>query len=507
KGSAITHRGIARLARGADYLRLGPGHRVAQLSNTSFDAATWEIWGAWLSGAALVALPRELLLDPAALAEAVREWRLTTLFLTTAVFNAVAAARPDAFAPLAHLLFGGEAADPAAARRALEGGASRRLLHMYGPSESATYATWHPVTAVDEGAATVPIGRPVAHTSAHVLDEEMRPVADGGSGELYLGGEGLAHGYIGRPALTAERFVPDPFSRHAGDRLYRTGDLVRRNPRGELEFAGRLDGQVKLRGLRVELGEIEAALCRHPAIAQAVVLLREDAPGDRRLAAYAVAHAGAGVDAAEVRDWLKARLPGFMVPAAVVALDAFPLTPNGKVDRRALPAPSLEGRAEGAAPATETERALAAVWAEVLRVERVYADDDFFDLGGQSLLASQVTARVREALGVELPLRALFQAPTLAALAAAVDAARGEGRLSVSRLPVRRAAADAPAPLSHAQRQLWVIERMNPGGAAYVIAHPLRIRGALDVAALERALDALRARHAPLRTTFAERDG
>ncbi|HEX9939784.1 MAG TPA: non-ribosomal peptide synthetase [Longimicrobium sp.] len=422
KGTAITHRAVARLVRGTDYVRLEPGHRVAQLSNTSFDAATFEVWGALLSGATLVGVAREVSLDSAALAAAVREQGLTTVFLTTALFNAVARAEPAAFAPLEHLLFGGEAVDPGAVRRVLAAGAPRRLLHVYGPTESTTFATWHPVADVPEGAATVPIGRALAHTTAHVLDGGMRPAAEG---ELYLGGDGLAHGYVGRPALTAERFVPDPFSE--GARLYRTGDSVRLNERGEIEFVGRLDAQVKLRGMRIEPGEIEAALRGHPRVADAVAMVRDDAPGEPRLVAYVVPPHGAQVDAgagAELRAWLAERLPDYLVPAAVVPLERFPLNPNGKVDRRALPAPAAARRADGVAPRTDTEVALAAVWAEVLRVEPVFADDDFYALGGQSLLAAQVTARVRDRVGVELPLRRLFEAPTLAALAAVVDEER-----------------------------------------------------------------------------------
>jgi len=458
KGIACTHRGVARLARGADYVRLGPGDRVAQLSNTSFDAATFEVWGALLSGATLVGVGREVSLDPAALAEAIRAEGVTTLFLTTALFNLVARAEPAAFAPLSHLLFGGEAVDPEAVRRVLAAGAPGRLLHVYGPTESTTFATWHRVDEVPAGASTVPIGRALAHTTAHVVggemkvDGELRPAVEG---ELYLGGDGVAHGYVGRPGLTAERFVPDPFSAVPGGRLYRTGDRVRWKECGSaevrecgsalasheserthalmhsrtavLEFVGRIDAQVKLRGWRVEPGEVEAALRRHAGVADALALVREDAPGEPRLVAYAVPRQGSSLDedaGAALRAWLAERLPEYLVPAAVVTLDAFPLNPNGKVDRRALPAPSFAGRAEGVAPRTETEAALAEVWAEVLRVERVYADDAFFELGGQSLLAAQVAARVRGRLGVELPLRRVFEEPTLAHLAAAVDAER-----------------------------------------------------------------------------------
>ena len=429
KGISIPHRALVRLARDPGYARLGPADRVAQMANTSFDAAAFEIWGALLNGAALVMIGRDVSLRPASLAAALRAEGVTAAFLTTALLNAVSRAAPDAFAGLGFLGFGGEAADPVAVRRILVAGAPERLVHFYGPAENATFATWHAVESVAHGAATVPIGRAVADTRALVLDEEMRPVADGEAGELCLGGARLSHGYLGRAGLTAERFVPDPFSGEPGARLYRTGDQVRLGAAGDLEFVGRLDGQVKVRGFRIELEEVAAVLERHPAVTGAVAHVREDAPGDRRLVAYVVIRGDERREAAvgsRVRAWLKTQLPHFMVPSAVVVLDAFPLTPNGKVDRRALPAP--QARADGVAPRTETEVALAAIWAEVLRLERVYADDDFFELGGHSLLATQMATRLTEAFRVELPLERIFGARTVAVLAEAVDAAREAGR-------------------------------------------------------------------------------
>ncbi|HEU4455528.1 MAG TPA: non-ribosomal peptide synthetase, partial [Longimicrobium sp.] len=399
KGIAIPQHAIARLARDPGYARLGPADRVAQMANTSFDAAAFEIWGALLNGATLVMIGRDVSLHPAALAAALRAEGVTAAFLTTALLNAVSRTVPDAFAGLGFLGFGGEAADPAAVRRILVAGAPERLIHFYGPAENTTFATWHAVESVAHGAVTVPIGGAVSGTTVHVLDAEMRPVPDGAAGELCLGGVRLAHGYVARPGMTAERFVPDAFSGVPGARLYRTGDQVRRNARGELEFVGRLDGQVKVRGFRIELEEVAAVLERHPAVTGAVAHVREDAPGDRRLVAYVVARAEEADDASlgtRVRGWLKSQLPHFMVPSAVVVMEAFPLTPNGKVDRRALPAPEWTREDTYVAPRTETEATLAAIFAEVLGIERVGVDDDFFHMGGHSLLATQVVSRVRQ---------------------------------------------------------------------------------------------------------------
>jgi acyl-coenzyme A synthetase/AMP-(fatty) acid ligase/acyl carrier protein len=309
------------------------------------------------------------------------------------------------------------------------GGALAEALHaagvgtvrnLYGPSEDTTYSTW---TVVPRGAGREPtIGRPVANTRAYVLDGSLEPAPVGVPGELYLAGAGLARGYLGRPGMTAERFVPDPFSADGG-RLYRTGDRARWLPAGELEFLGRLDHQVKLRGFRIEPGEIEAALLRHPAVREAVVVVRDDAAGGPRLAAYA----GAG-DAAVSPDGLRAHLagllPAYMVPADLVVLAALPKTPNGKTDRAALPAPAAAPVAEWTAPRTETETELARIWAEALGVERVGVDDHFFRLGGHSLLATRVLGAVWESFGVEVPLHRVFDAPTLAGMAAVVDGER-----------------------------------------------------------------------------------
>ncbi|HEV2733456.1 MAG TPA: amino acid adenylation domain-containing protein, partial [Longimicrobiaceae bacterium] len=286
KGVAVTHRGVVRLVRGADYLALDPGDRVGQTASPVFDAATWEVWGPLLSGGCLEMLPRETVLDPRALSRELRERGVTVLFLTTALLHQAARVEPGAFAGLRALLFGGEAADPALVGRVLEHGAPRRLLHLYGPTESTVYASWHQVAGVAPDAASVPIGRPVSNTTLYVLDGRMEPLPPGVRGELYAGGDGLARGYLGRPDLTAERFVPDPFGDEPGARLYRTGDRARWSDAGELEFLGRLDQQVKVRGFRIEPGEVEAALRRHPGVRECAVVVREDVGSDRRRVAF-----------------------------------------------------------------------------------------------------------------------------------------------------------------------------------------------------------------------------
>ncbi|HEU0080191.1 MAG TPA: condensation domain-containing protein, partial [Longimicrobiaceae bacterium] len=347
----------------------------------------------------------------------------------------------------------------------------------------------------------------VATARCYVLDAAGEPAPVGAPGELFLGGEVVARGYLGRPELTAERFVPDPFG-EPGARLYRSGDRVRWRADGVLEFVGRVDFQVKIRGFRVEPGEVEAVLAGHPQVREAAVVVRETAPGERRLVAYAAAEAGAEVTVAGLRAWLGERLPEYMVPSAVVLLEAMPLTAHGKVDRRALPAPEW-GSAEEAyqAPRSEVEEILCGIWSSVLGAERVGVQDDFFALGGHSLLAARVVSRAVAALGVEIPLRALFEAPTVAGLAERVEALLREGA-GVAAEPVVRVPRDgSPLPLSFAQQRLWFIDRLEPGSAAYNIPFPLRLRGALHLPALAAALTEVVRRHEALRTVFADVGG
>jgi amino acid adenylation domain-containing protein len=428
KGVVLPHRGIARLVLETDYLRIEPRHRVAHLANPAFDAATFEIWGALLHGARLVGLPQETALAPLRLAAELRARRIDVLLLTTALFHQIAAEAPETFAGLEHLLVGGEALDPAAARRVLERGAPGRLLNVYGPTEATTLATWHPLRP-DDAFATVPIGRPIANTTLRLLDRALRPVPVGVAGEIFLGGDGLALGYLGRTDLTAERFVPDPLADDPRARLYRTGDLGRRRADGAVEFLGRRDHQVKIRGFRIEPGEIEAALVRHPGIREALVVPFARAQ-DRGLAAYFVADSFGGEtppSGRELRAHLEARLPSYMVPSVYLSLEAFPINRNGKVDRGALPPPEGARPDVGAlfqAPRTPLEVEIARIWAEALGCREVGIHDNFFELGGHSLLATRLQGRYRQAFGAEVPLRELFEAPTVAEIARRIEVSR-----------------------------------------------------------------------------------
>ncbi len=399
------------------------------------------------------------------------------------------------------------------------GTAARRLVNLYGPSEATTYSTWAEVELAGPDDGEPSIGRPIGNTQAHVLDRALRPLPVGVPGELCLGGAGLARGYLGRPELTAERFVPSPFAgcgEAAGARLYRTGDLARRRPDGDLQFLGRADDQVKIRGVRVEPGEVEAALLACPEVAAAAVAARRGPDGEPFLAAYVVPRGGR-LAASRLREALRRRLPEVMVPAAFVPLSELPLGPTGKVDRRALAAmPTTAERAEreagGAAPRTPLEAALAAVWAEVLGVDCVGVEDDFFDLGGHSLVAARLRARIAERLGVELPLGAFFRATTVARLAAVLEEAEAAPPSGAARAgvidPPRPLPRDGRGfPLSFAQERLWLLERLRPGTAAYHLPGGVRLAGPLSPAALRRALAGLARRHEALRTRFPEEGG
>ncbi len=497
KGVVVPHRAIARLVINSSYAAFGPEDRVAFAANPAFDATTMEVWGPLLNGGRVVVVGRGVLQEPDAFARLLRDEEITALFITTAVFNQYAASIPGALAGLRYLMTGGEAADPSSFARVLREGGPVELIHCYGPTEATTFAITHRVADVPEGARTVPLGGPISNTRVYLLDAAGEPVPVGVAGELYIGGPGVALGYLNRPALTEERFVADPFS---GGRLYRTGDLGRWLPDGTIEFLGRNDFQVKIRGFRIELGEIETRLCAHAEVREALVLAREDAPGDKRLVAYYTGD----VDAETLRACLAEQLPEYMVPAAYVRMEVMPLTPNGKIDRKALPAPEGDAFAtrEYEAPSGAAERALAEIWEEVLGVERVGRWDHFFELGGHSLRAVQVISRVRQALGAEAALGDLFARPVLA------DFARGLGMDARAALPAIAAGERGERlALSFAQQRLWFLEQLGDAGKAYHVPVGLRLRGELDRDALGCALDRIVERHEALRTTFHTADG
>jgi amino acid adenylation domain-containing protein len=498
KGVGVPHRAVVRLVRGTGCLPAGPGDRIAQVSNISFDSLTFEIWGALLNGGCLVGLPRDVLLSPRALAAYLRRERISIFLSPTALLHQIAREEPAAFRTVRHLTAGGEALDARRARDLLIAGGPGHLFNVYGPTETTCFVTWEPIEEVPEGALTVPLGRPIGNTLLLVLDRALAPVPIGVEGELCVGGEALARGYLGQPALTAERFVPDPVG-GVGTRLYRTGDRARLLPDGRVEFLGRLDGQVKVRGFRIEPGEVEAALARHPDVAAAVVLPREE-EGGRRLVAIIVPASGTpeDVDPAALRAFLRQRLPEFMIPSFFVALPGLPLNSNNKVDRAALarsPLTSEPAAKAGAGLASPVEEMLAGIWAEVLGLRRVDRLDNFFELSGHSLLAAQVAYRIQQVFAVDIPLRRLFERATLAELAREVE----EARHAPSLPPLERAPRDRPVPASFYQEWAWRAQG-GPVSARYNISLALRLRGPLDPAALRRSLDEIVRRHEVLRT-------
>ncbi|MGE3402701.1 MAG: amino acid adenylation domain-containing protein, partial [Vicinamibacterales bacterium] len=426
KAVCMPHRALLRLVLRTDYVQLGPADRVAHVSNVAFDAASFEIWGALLNGAELHPLGREVALTPAVLARELKGRGITAMFLTTALFNQVAREVPDAFSTLDAVLFGGELVDPAWVKRIIARGGPKRLLHVYGPTETGTFATWHEAREVGEGV-TVPIGRPIANTMAFVIGRHGGVQPAGALGELFIGGDGLALGYHNRTELTAQAFVPHPLAGDGG-RLYRTGDVVRRNLDGDIEFVGRRDAQVKLRGFRIEPGEVEAALRTCQGVVDAFVTVHQDeGTGDRRLIGYLAAPSAPRSLELDVRNHLRRRLPAYMIPSAFVIVDAFPMTPNGKLNRAALPAPTRSGMGFGrtfSAPSGELETQLAAIWQATLGVAAVGRQDNFFELGGHSLTASTAVSRIRAELKVDVPIAAFFEAPTLESLATLVAGLR-----------------------------------------------------------------------------------
>ncbi|MBB4637946.1 non-ribosomal peptide synthetase [Longimicrobium terrae] len=511
KGVGVTHRALdTHCDTVIGLYRLSPADRVAQVASLGFDISVEEIIPTWAAGAAVVFRPAHLSAYGAAFHRWLEGSGITLLNVPTAFWHSWTgdlSTGGGALPPALRLVIvGGERALPhvwdAWARIA---GPAVTWINCYGPTETTVGVTAHvrgPGFA-EPGRGDIPIGHPLPDAAVHVLDEAMRPVAPGDEGELVVGGPRVARGYLGRPGTTAESFVPDPFSAEPGARMYRTGDRARWPAGGEIEFLGRVDGQVKVGGFRVEPAEVEAVLSAHPGVVASVVVAREDAPGRRRLIGYWVTEPDAPPSDESLRAWLMSRLPAWMVPATLVRLDALPLTASGKVDRRALPAPVQELLAEerGTAPRTPTQQVLAEVWADVLGAARIGEYDDFFALGGHSLLGMQVMSRIRQLLGVEIPVRALFDAPTLATFAEVVDEWRGVDS-GPGQPPLEPADRAGALPLSFAQQRLWFLHQLEPESPFYNIPAAIRLEGALDAEALRRALQEIVRRHEALRTVY-----
>ncbi|GIF17111.1 hypothetical protein Ate01nite_71430 [Actinoplanes teichomyceticus] len=498
KGVVVPHEGIVNRLRWMQHeYRLGPDDVVLQKTPAGFDVSVWEFFWPLITGATLVVARPDGHRDPAYLARLIQDAAVTTVHFVPSMLRAfVAEPAAAGCTGLRRVLCSGEAL-PGDLVTAWQRLLDVPLHNLYGPTEASVDVTSFACPPGWAGA-PVPIGRPVWNTRAYVLDRFLRPVPPGVPGELYLAGVQLARGYLRRPGLTAQRFLADPYG-PAGTRMYRTGDVARWTPDGLLEYLGRVDHQVKIRGLRVELGEIEAALAAHPRVRAAAVLARTDRPGSPRLVGYVVADGDPAPGAGRLREHLRRSLPEHMVPAVFVTLDRLPLTGSGKLDRRALPAPQPDDPAGPAyvAPRTDAQRRVAAAFAEVLGRSRVGAEDDFFALGGDSIASIGVTSRLRAAFGVQLSPRALFDHPTVARLAAALQE---PDRAPAAAIAVRRP--DGPAPLSFAQQRLWFLHQLDPAGGEYHTATALRLRGELHTGALGDALSALVARQESLRTTF-----
>ncbi|QFG21421.1 amino acid adenylation domain-containing protein [Actinomadura sp. WMMB 499] len=496
KGVAVTHGNVVAFCLDSAW-RDEVVESVLVQANHAFDASTFEIWTPLLRGGRLVVAPSGDL-DAAERGALIAGHRVTNVHATAGLFRVLAEQSPEIFAGVREVSTGGDVVSSAAVRCLLAAYPGLVVRTTYGPTEATAFATHLAFGAGDRVPAAVPIGRPLDNTRAYVLDERLSPVPPGVVGELYLAGRGLARGYASRSALTGERFVADPF---VPGRMYRTGDLARWTGDGVLEFAGRADEQVKIRGFRIEPAEIEAVLTAHPDVRQAVVIAREDGPDARRLVAYVVGTA-AGTD---LREFAAARLPEYMVPAAFVTLDQIPVTANGKLDRAALPAPDFAGSTGEQGPRTPGEEVLCGLFADVLGVERIGVEDSFFELGGDSLLAMRLIARIRSVLGVEVSIRDLFASPTVAGLARLVE----DGRSGGSASPLTARTRPDVVPLSYAQQRMWFLNRLEEAGAGagYTVPLVLRLSGDLDVGALEAALGDVADRHESLRTVFPDIDG
>ena len=495
KGVLNEHRGICnRLLWMQDEYGLTADDRVLQKTPFSFDVSVWEFFWPLITGARLIVAEPGGHRDTAYLAQLIQDQQITTLhFVPSMLASFLQAPAAGECTSVKRVICSGEALSADLQERLFDT-LPAELHNLYGPTEAAIDVTYWACDR-DQPRSTVPIGRPVANTQIYIVDSQGQPTPVGVPGELWIGGVQVARGYVNQPELTSEKFIVNPFSAKAGERVYRTGDLARFSADGVIEFLGRIDFQVKLRGFRIELGEIEAELQRCDSVEQSVVLLREDSPGDQRLAAYITGD----FDTEALRSALTARLPDYMVPAAFVSIDTLPLTPNGKLDRGALPAPDWGATSdtEYLAPRTPVEEALAEIWQALLGVQQVGVYDDFFRLGGHSLLATRLVARIRDTLNKDLPLRSLFDTPTVAGLASYLESAAG-----TELTPIGKRVTQGTAPLSASQQRLWILDQMEPGNPVYNIPWAARLAGQPDTGALQAAIDSLLARHESLRTCF-----
>lgn len=515
KGVLVNHSNVVRLfAATNSWYHFNQDDVWTLFHSYAFDFSVWEIWGALLYGGRLVVVPYLVTRSPKSFYELLCQEKVTILNQTPSAFRQLIQVE-QAIATIDDLklrlvIFGGEALELKSLQPWFErhGDQMPQLVNMYGITETTVHVTYRPLSKADlHGTASV-IGCPIPDLQMYVLDEYKKPVPICVPGEMYVGGEGVARGYLNRPELTQQRFVSNPFSKNPQARLYKTGDKARYLPNGELEYLGRIDNQVKIRGFRIELGEIEALLAQHPGVWEKVVVVREDEPGDKRLVAYIVSQVEQSPTIPELRHFLKAKLPEYMVPSAVVLLESLPLTPNGKIDHRILPKPELDSTLleKFVAPRTPIEEMLAQIWSQVLKVERVGIYDNFFELGGHSLLATQVMSRVRDTFNLEVPLSWLFASPTIAELAQSINTQLQTAQI-IKYPPIEPVSRNRDLPLSFAQQRLWFVSQLMLNSPLYNMSAPVRLIGVLDIAALESSFNEVVQRHEILRTNFVAVEG
>jgi amino acid adenylation domain-containing protein len=518
KGVLVTHDNVVRLFQSTKaWFNFDVSDVWTLFHSYAFDFSVWEIWGALLHGGRLVVVPHPVGRSPEEFAALVKQNGVTVLNQTPSAFRQLMPYLTDSKnhdrLDLRFVIFGGEALELQSLKPWFEcyGDENPKLINMYGITETTVHVTYRPIKRADieSGTGSV-IGKPIPDLKVYLLDKRKALVPIGVAGEIFVGGAGVAKGYLGRDELTAERFIPDSVSNTPEAKLYRSGDLARWSPDGELEYLGRIDDQVKIRGFRIELGEIEAVLSQHPVVYSSLVVAREDEPGDKRLVAYVVAAPGAILSANELRSFLQQKLPEYMVPSVFMSVGSLPLTPNGKLDRKALPEPD-QSRPEldesFAAPRTPVEEILANIWAEVLKLDKVGIHDNFFELGGHSLLATQVIARINDVFGTNVHLRRLFETPTIAGLAVSIAAYLVAKNDTQKTPPIVPRAGTHDFPLSFAQQRLWFLDQLDPGSPTYNVPAAFRLVGKLDTSALEQSFDEIVRRHEALRTVFTTTSG
>ncbi|HBW33410.1 amino acid adenylation domain-containing protein [Anabaena sp. FACHB-709] len=504
KGVCVEHRGVVRLVKNTNYANFSCDEVILQLASIAFDAATFEIWAALLNGGKLVLMP----INIPSLQEigmAIKQYHVTTLWLTAGLFNLMVEEQIEHLKSLQQLLAGGDVLSVYHVSKVIEELPNCQLINGYGPTENTTFTCCHKITVNDLIKDSIPIGRPIANTQVYILDDVLQLVPIGIAGELYIGGDGLARGYLNKPDLTAEKFIPHPFSDKPNSRLYKTGDRVRWLPDGTIEFLGRIDFQVKIRGFRVELGEIEAILAQHPSVRSAVVLAQEYQPADKRLVAYFTREENCNTVApSELRHFLQQKLPNYMIPSAFISLEKLPLNANGKVDRKALPNVDkicIDTDSNFVSPRTPTEARLASIWADVLGIQ-VGIYQPFLEVGGHSLHSTQIVSRVRDCFGINLPVYAVLEASTIAELSRWIESPDQQQQPKQSVPALQPISHQNNLPLSLYQERLWVSEQKSGFKPIYNLPMAFRLKGILHISSLEQAINTIIQRHESLRTTF-----